>query len=256
MRPQPCDVPQLHGIGISGGTLALNGAVGGDLLIYVDFKKRFDLPTRIQAASRAGRHDIVEHLRQCQRMAGIALVDVAGHRITDALLAAMLHQAFLVGALYELDTCGQITKRLFENLNTRFYQSSGTHKFLSLLYGEISEDSRFRSFSAAQPFPAVFSNAHDRFMEVEPDRCLSSPPVGMLPSVDAIDRSTVASSLGFKNPYEINEWSIMGQGDIFSSSATVSSSMAIPSVPTSRDGLKTRCVRSSALTLVPFITRS
>jgi serine phosphatase RsbU (regulator of sigma subunit) len=214
LQPQPCDVPQLHGIDIWGGTLALNGAVGGDLLIYVDFKKRFDLPTRIEAASRAGRHDIVEHLRQCQRMAGIALVDVAGHRITDALLAAMLHQAFLVGALYELDTCGQITKRLFENLNTRFYQSSGTHKFLSLLYGEISEDSRFRFLSAAQPFPAVFSNAHDRFMEVEPDRCLSFPPVGMLPSVDAIDRSTVASSLGFKKPYEINEWSIMGQGDI------------------------------------------
>ena len=142
------------------------------------------------------------------------LVDVAGHRITDALLAAMLHQALLVGALYELDMCGRITKRLFENLNTRFYQSSGTHKFLALLYGEISEDARFRFLSAAQPFPAVFSNAHDRFMEVDASRCVSFPPVGMLPSLDAIDRGTVTSSLGFKSRYEINEWSIMGRGDI------------------------------------------
>ena len=60
--------------------------------------------------------------------------------MTDALLAAMLHQAFLVGALYELDMNGQITRHLFENLNTRFYQSSGAHKFMSLIYGEISGD--------------------------------------------------------------------------------------------------------------------
>ena len=64
-------------------------------------------------------------LTRCQRMAGIAVIDVSGHRVTDALLTAMLHQAFLLGSLYELDMFGQITKRLFENLNTRFYQSSG-----------------------------------------------------------------------------------------------------------------------------------
>ena len=86
--------------------------------------------------------------------------------MTDALLAAMLHQAFLLGAIYELDTFGRITKRLFENLNTRFYQSSGAHKFISLIYGEISEDARFRFLSAAHPFPTVFSRRHDRFMEV------------------------------------------------------------------------------------------
>ena len=83
-------------------------------------------------------------------------------------MAAMLHQAFLLGAIYELDMFGQVTKRLFENLNTRFYQSSSDHKFVSLIYGEISEDGGFRFLSAAQPFPLVFSSRHDRFMEVEP----------------------------------------------------------------------------------------
>ena len=135
--------------------------------------------------------------------------------MTDALLAAMLHQAFLLGAIYELDTFGSITKRLFENLNTRFYQSSGAHKFISLIYGEISENATFRFLSAAHPFPTVFSRREDRFMEVGADLRVSFPPLGMLPSLHAIDRSTVGTSmLGFKERYETNEWSLMGAGDI------------------------------------------
>ncbi len=92
--------------------------------------------------------------------------------MTDAFMAAMLHQAFLLGAIYELDMFGQVTKRLFENLNTRLYQSSSEHKFVSLMYGEISEDAVFRFLSAAQPFPAVFSKKHDRFMDVSSRRSM------------------------------------------------------------------------------------
>ena len=102
--------------------------------------------------------------------------------MTDALLAAMLHQAFLLGAIYELDRSGQITRRLFENLNTRFYQSSGTHKYVSMIYGEISEDAKFRFLSAGVPFPVVFSNHHNRFMEVSEHLKVSFPPLGMMPS--------------------------------------------------------------------------
>src|SRR5690349_18158330 len=186
--PQPGDLPRLPGIDVCGKTLALNGMVGGDHIIYVDFKQRFDLDARIARALEQNRGDVVEQLRRCQRTAGIAVVDVAGHRMTDALLAAMLHQAFLLGAIYELDMFGGITKRLFENLNTRFYQSSGSHKFISLIYGEISEDARFRFLSAAHPFPTIFSRRHDRFMEVGPDLRVSFPPLGMQPSLQGIDR--------------------------------------------------------------------
>ena len=215
LLPQPGEVPRLRGIDVWGGTRPLTGAVGGDHIIYVDFKQRFDLAARISRAVAEGRLDVAENLRRCQETAGIAIVDVAGHRMTDALLAAMLHQAFLVGALYELDMNGQITRHLFENLNTRFYQSSGAHKFMSLIYGEISSDARFRFLSAAHPLPLIFSNQHDRFMDVGPHQRLSFPPVGMLPSFDAIDRNvTEASSLGFKQHYEMNEWWIMGAGDI------------------------------------------
>jgi serine phosphatase RsbU (regulator of sigma subunit) len=214
LLPRPGEIPRLQGIDIYGGTLALNGIIGGDHLIYVDFNQRFDLDARIKLAAEAGRTEVVENLVRSQHQAGIVLIDVSGHKMTDALLAAMLHQAFLLGAIYELDVSGQITRRLFENLNTRFYQSSGAHKFVSLIYGEISEQSMFRFLSAAQPFPAVFSRQHGRFMEVSEDLRVSFPPLGIMPSLDVIDRTRTNSLLGFKDHYEMNEWVLMGEGDI------------------------------------------
>ncbi len=213
--PQPGDLPRLDGIDVYGGTIPLNGVVGGDHLIYVDFKQRFDLEARIQQALGGGRVEVVDNLRRCQRTAGIALLDVSGHRVTDAFMAAMLHQAFLLGAIYELDMAGHVTRRLFENLNTRFYQSSSEHKFISMIYGEISEDARFRFLSAAQPLPVVFSSEHNRFMEVNRDFSVSFPPLGMLPSLHVTDRHRTPSPLGFKDRYQMNEWVIMCEGDIF-----------------------------------------
>jgi serine phosphatase RsbU (regulator of sigma subunit) len=214
LLPLPGEVPRLRGIDVWGGSLPLSGSVGGDHITYLDFKQRFDLQARIERARADRKTSVAENLARCQHMAGIALIDVSGHRVTDALLAAMLHQAFLLGALYELDTFGHITKRLFENLNTRFYQSSGAHKFVSLLYGEISEDARFRFLSAGQPFPSVFSNRHERFMDVAADRRIAFPPLGMMPSLHVIDRKTTTSVLGFKEDYEMNDWTIMGRGDV------------------------------------------
>jgi serine phosphatase RsbU (regulator of sigma subunit) len=130
-------------------------------------------------------------------------------------MAAMLHQAFLVGALYELEMFGEITQRLFENLNTRFSQSSGAHKFVALIYGEISEDARFRFLSAAQPSPVVFSKKHDRFVEIHADGCVSFPPLGVMPSLDFLDRrKTPATVFGFKDSYQINERWLMVAGDV------------------------------------------
>jgi serine phosphatase RsbU (regulator of sigma subunit) len=211
--PLPGDVPRLSGIDVWGGSVQLNGSVGGDHITYVDFKHRFDLQARIARAREEGRHEVAENLEGCQHKAGIAVMDVAGHQMTDALLAAMLHQAFLLGAIYELDRSGQITRRLFENLNTRFYQSSGTHKYVSMIYGEIAEDATFRFLSAGMPFPAVFSNQHNRFMEVSDHLKMSFPPLGMMPSF-VIDRRVTTSVLGFKERYEMNEWLLMGRGDI------------------------------------------
>jgi len=214
IMPLPGEIPTLHGIDVYGNSMPLTGKIGGDHIIYVDFKKRYDLQARIAQAAAAGKLDVVANLQRCKGMAGIVLLDVSGHHATDALIAAMLHQAFLLGSLYELDMSGNITKRLFENLNTRFYHSSSLDKFVTMIYGEISEDATFRFLSAAHPPPVVFSNKHDRFMEVSPDLCTSFPPIGTLPSNDVIDRGATHSVLGFKEQYKLNEWRLMGAGDI------------------------------------------
>ena len=86
--PKPGDVPRLRGVDIYGGTLALHGSVGGDHLIYVDFKQRFDLDLRIRQATEKGRLEVIENLRRCQKTAGIAVLDVSGHWVTDAFMAA------------------------------------------------------------------------------------------------------------------------------------------------------------------------
>lgn len=214
LKPEPGDLPELRGIDVYGETVPLNGIIGGDHIVYVDFKKRYDLETRIREAQKTGRHEMVENLRRCQRKAGIAVADVSGHQITDALLAAMLHQAFLLGAIYELDQFGDVTTRLFENLNTRFYRSSSVSKFLTMIYGEISEDGTFRFISAAHPMPVVFSNRYDRIVDISADTMTKFPPIGLLPSYDDVDRNASQSVLGFKKKYEVNEINLMGAGDI------------------------------------------
>jgi serine phosphatase RsbU (regulator of sigma subunit) len=214
LKPKPGEIPTLPGIDVYGETIPLNGVVGGDHLIYLDFKKRYDLEARITRAKESGRPEIAAKLEECSRRAGIVLADVSGHKVTDGLLAAMLHQAFLLGSLYELDSFGEITKRLFENLNSRFYSSSGVHKFITMLYGEITEDFRFRFISAGHPAPVVFSRLNHRFMEVGGEHYVTCPPVGTLPSKNVIDRRTTESVLGYKDEYELNEWTLMGVGDI------------------------------------------
>jgi serine phosphatase RsbU (regulator of sigma subunit) len=212
--PRPGSIPSLVGMDVYGETLPLNGMVGGDHLIYVDFKKRHDLDARIKVAEDAGRLDIAASLDRCRRMAGVALIDVSGHQATDAMLAAMFHQAFLLGILYELDMSGTVTRRLFENLNQRFHRTSKVNKFITAVYGEISEDATFRFLLAAHPSPIVFSAAHDRFMDVDPERCISFPPIGTFPSRTVVDWHRSESILGFKKGYEVNNWTLMGSGDI------------------------------------------
>jgi serine phosphatase RsbU (regulator of sigma subunit) len=212
--PRPGSIPSLNGIEVYGETLPMNGIVGGDHLIYVDFKKRHDLDARIEVAEEAGRPDIVARLERCRRTAGVALIDVSGHQATDAMLAAMFHQAFLLGILYELDMSGHVTRRLFENLNQRFHRTSSVNKYITAVYGEISEDATFRFLLAAHPPPIVFSAEHDRFMEVDQEKCISFPPLGTLPSKSVVDWHRSKSVLGFKDRYEVNKWTLMGTGDI------------------------------------------
>ena len=88
----------------------------------------------------------------------------------------MLHQAFLLGTRYEMDFSGEITSRLFENINVRFHKSSRITKYLTMIYGEIAGDGTFRFLSAAHPLPRIFSREFDRFVEINPDHLTIFPP--------------------------------------------------------------------------------
>ena len=72
IMPLPGEVPEVSGMDIYGNTIPLSGITGGDHIIYVDFKKRFDLTARIAQAAAAERSDIVANLERCRRMAGIS----------------------------------------------------------------------------------------------------------------------------------------------------------------------------------------
>lgn len=214
-RIRPPSQPMRHGsIDVYGSSTFLNGAAGGDHIVYLDFDERYDIDRRIRQATEAGNGAVAAKLAEIRGRLGILVADVSGHQITDALAAAMLHQAFLTGVLYELDRFGEVTTRLFENLNTRFYSSLSVSKYVTLVYGEISPAGNYKFVSAGAPAPLVYSTEYDRFVTISPDRLVSFFPLGMFPSEDDIDSSKSFGPLRTKPRYKVNEVNLMGDGDI------------------------------------------
>lgn len=213
LKPSSGNVPKIDGIDIAGRSLPLRKIVGGDHIIYLDFNRRYKLDRRIERATRQGRDEIATRLEQLKRRAGILLADVSGHRMTDALLAAMLHQSFLTGAYYELDRYGEITTRLFEHINSRFYHTTAVSKYFTMVYGEITAGGKFRFISAGHQPPAVFSREFGSFAQADPKGLTSFPPVGLLPSSVGVDEEEDKTFRG-KKRYEVNQLNLLSQGDL------------------------------------------
>jgi serine phosphatase RsbU (regulator of sigma subunit) len=223
LAPAPGACPSVPGIDVYGINIPFNGVAGGDLITYVNFQDRFDLNSRIRRAVAQGQHTMERNLQRLNSTGGILVADVAGHAFTDALRALMLHQAFHTAALYEMDLNGEITVKLFEQINTRFLKSAtlsnlnseqDSGSFITLIYGEISHSGRFRFISAGHPPPLIFSREYDCFVDIRPDRLISCTPIGLQPGEDYADVVHYDRSLGYKKRYAINELNLMGQGDI------------------------------------------
>lgn len=223
LMPAPGAIPHIPGTDIYGVTIPFNGIAGGDLITYVNFQDRFDLDARVRAAVAQGQDAVARSLQRLKWSGGILVADVAGHDFSDAIRALMLHQVFHTAALYEMDLNGEITVRLFEQVNTRFLKSNTLRNlaagpdrasFITLIYGEISHTGRFRFVNAGHPLPLVFSRAYDRFVDISPDRLKSYPPIGLQPTEDHADASHYERSLGYKKRYTVNELNLMGQGDV------------------------------------------
>src|SRR3989338_1518387 len=55
LAPQPRQIPRVNGIDIFGESIQLNGMLGGDHIIFIDFNLRYDLEERIRLAQEAGK---------------------------------------------------------------------------------------------------------------------------------------------------------------------------------------------------------
>jgi serine phosphatase RsbU (regulator of sigma subunit) len=223
LTPESGAIPRIDNVDIYGASIPLNGIAGGDLITYVNFQDRYDLDGRIAHARECGRHKVAEQLQGLKNKGGIMVADVAGHEFADSLRALLLHQIFHTSILYELDLHGELSNRLFEQINTRFFKSRTLHKlaggldtasFVTLIYGEIDISGRFRFISAGHPQPLIFSRAYDRFVEISPDRLISYPPIGIQIAKDDADVKLFPSVLGYKEWYTTNELNLMGQGDV------------------------------------------
>jgi serine phosphatase RsbU (regulator of sigma subunit) len=204
----------LKNIDIHGATFPLDGQLGGDHIIFVDFARRYDLDHLAEEAERAGARDRAARLKENRRRIGVLLADASGHSTTDAVLAAMLHQAFLTGVLYELEMHGHVTPKLFEILNTRFHQSSSVTKFVTMIYGEISDKGIFRFISAGHPPPMIFSAEFDCFVRIDPARLRTFFPVGMFPTEAGVEERMEPRPRVYKKKYTVNEVNLMAPGDI------------------------------------------
>lgn len=213
IRPSPGEIPTLEGVDIAGLSIPFREVIGGDHIIYIDFDRRYDLDRRIKRAKRKGRDEVAVRLGELRDRGGILLADVSGHRMTDALIGAMLHQAFLLGVHYELDRYGEITTRIFEHINTRFYRTTAVNKYFTMIYGEITSKGRFRFISAGHVPPAVFSREFGRFMTISKERLVSFPPVGLFPSDDDPDEHIEPGVPGYKKRFEVNEIDLLAIGD-------------------------------------------
>jgi len=208
--PPPGEIPRLPGLDIAGRLLPLNGVVGGDHIVYVDFNRRFDLDRRLEKATDP---HVRENLIKGRTRAGLLLADVAGHQITDATVHIGLHHAFLTGVSYELEMHGEVTTGLFEKLNTRFHKTANFTKYITVIYGEISQNGDFTFLNAGNPPPVVFSREFGRLVDINADRLTSFYPIGMFPSEQNLDHSRVEASIT-KKPFTTNRLTLLSPGDI------------------------------------------
>ena len=216
--PRPEDLPILPNIDYFAAIEPLRGSVCGDHLAVVDFAE-YNLHHKIQEAERAGNELLAATLADNLDRFGILVADAAGHRIGDSVTANFLHGAFKTGVAYELARHGKVTAGLFEMLNTIFYNRM-TPEFLeskpyvTLIYGEVLHEGRFRFLSAGHPPPIVFSQEFNRIVALSHERTRSSTPLGILPSEYHVDIESFAPVAITKERYTVNEINLLGDGDI------------------------------------------
>lgn len=217
--PLPGDIPEIDGYDIYGESIPLGGAIGGDHIIYIDFKERYELDEKIKEVSRDTRfmaqakEQIIENIHTLKTKGGVLIADVSGHFKTDFSFAARLHDAFLISVLYEIEGRGDVTPNLFRKLNTRLHNSSSFDKFITMIYGEISEEGIFRFISAGHPFPLIYTLKQKKLSPPSDPGMEPSPPLAAFPS-GGHDLERNMTRTGFYSTFKVNQLQLKEPGDI------------------------------------------
>lgn len=217
--PLPGEIPKLKGIDIYGESIQSSGSLGGDHIIYIDFKHRYNLDEKIaetQLEKRftvKSRNAIIKNIQALKNKGGILIADVSGHFQTDFSFAARLHDAFLTGVMYEIEERGDVTANLFRKLNTRLYNSSSFDKFITMIYGEISELGDFKFISAGHPFPLVYSPAEKKLRQFPHRNLKRSPPLAAFPS-QGLDIERNYTQAGYCSKFAVNQMPRLASGEI------------------------------------------
>lgn len=211
IRHTRSDIPNLNGIDIYGQVIPLKKFGGGDHITFLNFNNRYSMERRIREATD---EQVRKNLIACQTKGAVMLIDVSGHDATDAFIAGQVHSSFRTGSRYEMKINGEITTELFEILNTEFYKQTDPSKFLTMVYGEISENGYFRYISSGHETPLFFSSSKNKIIKNKKSYLQNSQPMGIMPSKEDIDIEKNKSSIGYKEIYSVSELDLVNPNDM------------------------------------------
>jgi serine phosphatase RsbU (regulator of sigma subunit) len=172
---------------------------------------------------------IAEDLQELRTTAGVLLVDAQGHGIISAKIASTVHDTFHALMLAELDRYGKTTPGFFEKVNLRLAQSvtarnalgrnpdDNSREIATMLYGEMRAEGLFRFVNFGHPPPLVFSAEYGRFMDIDQDRMVQFPALGLEIPEDHPDRNKYFSMSLRKrlvNSSDVAEITLMSPGDV------------------------------------------
>lgn len=180
-------------------------------------------------AKSSEQQRIAEDLQALRTTAGVLLVDAQGHGIISAKIASTVHDTFHALMLSELDRYGKTTPGFFEKINLRLAHSisarnalgrnadDSSREIATMLYGEIRPSGHFRFVNFGHPPPLVFSAEYGKFMEIDEDRMVQFPALGLEIPEDHPDRNKYFS-MGLRarqvNSSDVAEITLMSSGDI------------------------------------------
>ncbi|MBN2136049.1 MAG: serine/threonine-protein phosphatase [Acidobacteria bacterium] len=154
-------------------------SLGGDHRSFIEFDKRYDLNS-IKRKSDS-RKDVLDYKNRL----GILIADVSGHEFEDVLMVHNLHSSLFTALPYELEKYGEVSKGIFDNLNTRLFNSTPKGKYATAIYAELYKEKRARFMVAGHPPPLIYDVANREYIDID---YRAGCPLGLFQSKRVVDQ--------------------------------------------------------------------